>query len=316
MSQKPVLPESAVGGSYAGPLSFLRCPYTRDLKDVDLAVLGIPFDLATTNRPGARFGPRALREQSAFVGEYPWGVWPWEFDLRERFSVIDYGDVDFNVGYPQRMIEEVERIAGHILDAGVSLLGLGGDHFVAYPLLRAQATRHGPLSLVHFDAHSDTWTSEDYNHGTMFYHAVRDGLIDAAHSIQIGLRTPNPDTHGLTILDARSLLEHGPRAAVERVRAVVGDRPVYLTLDIDFLDPAYAPGTGTPVIGGPTTHQARELLFGLRGLNVVGGDQVEVAPAYDALGQITALAGATLAADILYLIALARAERRAPKRSG
>jgi agmatinase len=312
-SDNPGLPESAVGGSYAGPLSFLRCPYTRDLHAAELAVLGIPFDLATTNRPGARFGPRALREQSAFVGEYPWGVWPWEFDLRERFSIVDCGDVDFNVGYPQRMIEAVEQTAGQILDAGVSLLGLGGDHFVAYPLLRAHAARHGPLSLVHLDAHSDTWTSEDYNHGTMFYHAVKEGLIDAAHSIQIGLRTPNPDTHGLTILDARWLLEHGPRAAAERVRSLVGDRPAYLTLDIDFLDPAYAPGTGTPVIGGPTTHQARELLFALRGLHVVGGDQVEVAPAYDALGQITALAGATLAADILYLIAVARGERAATR---
>jgi len=310
-SSNPGLPESAVGGSYAGPLSFLRSPYTRDLQGAELAVLGIPFDLATTNRPGARFGPRALREQSAFVGEYPWGVWPWEFDLRERFSIVDCGDVDFNVGYPQRMIEAVEQRAGQILDAGVSLLGLGGDHFVAYPLLRAHAARHGPLSLVHLDAHSDTWTSEDYNHGTMFYHAVKEGLIDAAHSIQIGLRTPNPDTHGLTILDARWLLEHGARAAAERVRSLVGNRPAYLTLDIDFLDPAYAPGTGTPVIGGPTTHQARELLIALRGLNVVGGDQVEVAPAYDALGQITALAGATLAADILYLIGLARGERAA-----
>jgi agmatinase len=304
-------PKSAIGGSYAGPLNFLRCPYTRELQGVDLAVLGIPFDLATTNRPGARFGPRALREQSAFVGEYPWGVWPWEFDLRERFNAIDCGDVDFNVGYPERMIEAVEQAAGRILDAGVSLLGLGGDHFVSYPLLRAHAARHGPLSLVHLDAHSDTWASEDRNHGTMFYHAVKEGIIDAAHSIQIGIRTPNPDTHGLTVLDARELLDRGPRAAAEKIRSVVRDRPAYLTLDIDFLDPAYAPGTGTPVIGGPTSHQARELLFGLRGLNVVGGDQVEVAPAYDSPGQITALAGATLATDILYLIALARAGRGA-----
>jgi agmatinase len=310
VSQSSSLPQSAVGGSYAGPLSFLRCPYTHDLQGVELAVLGIPYDLATTNRPGARFGPRALREQSA-LSVVSVGCLAWEFDLRERFSVIDCGDVDFNVGYPQRMIEAVEQAAGRILDAGVSLLGLGGDHFVSYPLLRAQAARHGPLSLVHLDAHSDTWTSEDYNHGTMFYHAVKEGIVDAAHLIQIGIRTPNPDTHGLTILDARELLDQGPRAAAERVRSVVGGRPAYLTLDIDFLDPAYAPGTGTPVIGGPTTHQARELLFGLRGLNVVGGDQVEVAPAYDAPGQTTALAGATLAADILYLIGLARAERGA-----
>ena len=311
MSVDRSIPQSAVGGSYAGPLSFLRCPYTRELSGVDLAVLGIPFDLATTNRPGARFGPRALREQSVFVGEYPWGVWPWEFDLRERFSVIDYGDVDFNVGYSERMIEEVQRIAGEILDEGVSLMGLGGDHFVAYPLLRAYAARHGPLALVHLDAHSDTWTSEDHNHGTMFYHAAKEGVVDAAHSIQIGVRTPNPDTHGFTILDARWLHEHGPRAAAEKVRSLVGSRAVYLTFDIDFLDPAYAPGTGTPVIGGPTTHQARELLFGLRGLNIVGGDQVEVSPPYDVPGQVTALAGATLAADILYLLGLARAERRA-----
>jgi agmatinase len=287
----------------------LRCPFTRDLHEVELAVLGIPYDLATTNRPGARFGPRALREQSALVGEYPWGVWPWEFDLRERFSLVDCGDVDFSVGYPQRMIEAVEQAAGRILDAGVSLLGLGGDHFVSYPLLRAQAARHGPLSLVHLDAHSDAWASEDHNHGTMFYHAAREGIIDAAHSIQIGIRTPNPDIHGFANLDARALLDQGPRAAAERVRSVVSGRPAYLTLDIDFLDPAYAPGTGTPVIGGPTTHQARELLFALRGLNVIGGDLVEVAPAYDSPGQITALAGATLAADLLYLIALARAER-------
>ena len=219
-----------------------------------------------------------MREQSAFVGEYPWGVWPWEFDLRERFSVVDCGDVDFNVGYPARMVEEVEQAAGRILDAGVSLLGLGGDHFVSYPLLRAQAARHGPLSLVHLDAHSDTWTSEDYNHGTMFYHAAKEGLIDPAHSIQIGIRTPNPDTHGFTILDARWLLDQGPRAAAERARSVVGGRPVYLTLDIDFLDPAYAPGTGTPVIGGPTTHQARELLLALRELNVVGDAERGVRP--------------------------------------
>jgi len=311
MSVDRSIPQSAVGGSYAGPLSFLRCPYTRELSGVDLAVLGIPFDLATTNRPGARFGPRALREQSVFVGEYPWGVWPWEFDLRERFSVIDYGDVDFNVGYSERMIDEVQRIAGEILDEGVSLMGLGGDHFVAYPLLRAYAARHGPLALVHLDAHSDTWTSEDHNHGTMFYHAAKEGVVDAAHSIQIGVRTPNPDTHGFTILDARWLHEHGPRAAAEKVRSLVGSRAVYLTFDIDFLDPAYAPGTGTPVIGGPTTHQARELLFGLSGLNIVGGDQVEVSPPYDVPGQVTALAGATLAADILYLLGLARAERRA-----
>ncbi|HET7765603.1 MAG TPA: arginase family protein, partial [Burkholderiales bacterium] len=139
----------------------------------------------------------------------------------------------------------------------------------------------------------------------------KEGIIDAARSIQIGIRTPNPDAHGMTVIDARTLLDQGPHAAAEKVRSLVGGGPAYLTLDIDFLDPAYAPGTGTPVIGGPTTHQARELLFGLRGLKVVGGDLVEVAPAYDSPGQVTALAGATLATDILYLMALARTERSA-----
>lgn len=293
-------------GSYHGPSTFMSRPHTQELSGVDIAVIGIPFDLATTNRSGARLGPRAIREQSGFVGEYPWGVWPWDFNALERCKVIDYGDIPFSVGYPDSMRESVRTHCARILDSGANVLALGGDHYVSFPLLQAHAARHGPLSLVHFDAHSDTWTSAEHNHGTMFYHAARDGLVDPKASIQIGMRTPNPDTHGFTVLDANWVDAHDPQAIARRVREVVGSKPVYLSFDIDFLDPAYAPGTGTPVVGGPTTATARAILHALRGLKVVGGDQVEVAPAYDPVGQITALAGATIAADILHLIAAAR----------
>jgi len=290
---------------YSGAISFMRRPYSRDLAGIDIAVIGIPYDLGTTNRPGARLGPRGIREQSLLV-DFPWGVWPWDFNPFDRHTVIDYGDVAFTAGAVDAMIAAVEEQAGRILDAGVALLSLGGDHFVSLPLLRAHAKTHGPLSLVHFDAHSDTWVKEEYNHGSMFYHAVREGLVDPARSVQVGIRTPNPDTHGFTLLHADRVARDGPEKTADAIRRVVGDHRVYLTFDIDCLDPAYAPGTGTPVVGGPTTAEARAILTRLAGINVVGGDQVEVSPPYDPTGQITALAGATLAADILYLISIAR----------
>jgi agmatinase len=290
---------------YSGAISFMRRRFARDLAGVDIAVIGIPYDLGTTNRPGARLGPRGIREQSLLV-DYPWGVWPWDFSPFDRHEIIDYGDVAFTAGAVDAMIAAVEEQAGRILDAGVALLSLGGDHFVSLPLLRAHARVHGPLSLVHFDAHSDTWVKEEYNHGSMFYHAVREGLVDPARSVQVGIRTPNPDTHGFTLLHADRVARAGPEKTADAIRRVVGDHKVYLTFDIDCLDPAYAPGTGTPVVGGPTTAEARAILTRLAGINVVGGDQVEVSPPYDPTGQITALAGATLAADILYLISIAR----------
>jgi agmatinase len=255
--------------------------------------------------PKPRLGPRAVREQSLLV-DYPWGIWPWDFNPFDRHTVIDYGDVVFTAGAVDGMIAAVEEQAGRILDAGVALLSLGGDHFVSLPLLRAHAKAHGPLSLVHFDAHTDTWAKEEYNHGSMFYHAVREGLVDPARSVQIGIRTPNPDTLGFTILHADRVARDGPEKTADAIRRVVGNHKVYLTFDIDCLDPAYAPGTGTPVVGGPTTAEARAILTRLAGINVVGGDQVEVSPPYDPTGQITALAGATLATDILYLISIAR----------
>lgn len=292
--------------TFLGELTFLRAPLTKDLGGVDVAALGIPYDMGTTNRPGARFGPRAIREQSSLVGDYDMGVWPWDYDVREKYRIIDYGDVQNFTASTDAMITETEKTADRILQSGASLLGLGGDHFVALPLLRAHARKHGPLALVHFDAHSDTWVSEDYDHGTMFYHALREGLIDPDHSVHIGIRTPNAETHGIQIIDAIEMETMSPDAIGAAIRKRVGDAKAYLTFDIDFLDPAFAPGTGTPVVGGPSVMTARRVLISLRGMNIVGGDQVEVAPAYDPLGGITALAGTTIAADILYLIAEAR----------
>ena len=295
--------------SYAGALSFMRRKYTRDLTGVDVAVTGIPLDLATTNRPGARFGPRAIRAVSPGIS---WArPWPWDFDPFDRLAVVDYGDCEFDHGHPETMVPYIEKHIAGILNGGAASLVLGGDHFVTYPVLKAYAAHHGPLSLVHFDAHSDTWSenTKRLDHGTMFYHAVNEGLVDDSRSAQIGLRTTNDEPMGFNILDARWVHENGPAATAARVKEIVGDNKVYLTFDIDCLDPAFAPGTGTPVCGGLSSFQALEIVRGLAGINVVGMDIVEVAPAYD-VGEITALAGAMLAAEFLCLYAV-NAERRA-----
>ncbi|MEM7281711.1 MAG: agmatinase [Pseudomonadota bacterium] len=288
--------------TYSGALSFFRRRYSKDLEGVDVAVLGVPFDTATTNRSGARLGPRAIRAASSIAAwERPY---PWEFDVFERLAVSDYGDCIFDFGRPQGVPAEIETQASEIVDAGVAILGLGGDHFATYPLLRAAAKKHGPLCLLHFDAHSDTWEDEEgrIDHGTMFFHAANEGSIEAAHSVQIGLRTTNDKPMDFNIMDAPWVHRHGVEAVIEKTKQVLGNRPVYLTFDIDCLDPAFAPGTGTPVCGGLSTTQALEIIRGLRGLNLVGMDLMEVAPAYD-VSEITALAGASLAVEFLCLYA-------------
>jgi agmatinase len=288
--------------SYAGALSFMRRKYSRDLSGVDVAVTGIPMDIATTNRPGARFGPRGVRAASAGIS---WArPWPWKNDPFDTLSVIDYGDCEFDFGQPETVVPYIKKHISKILDAGAASLVIGGDHFVTYPILQAYHAVHGPISLVHFDAHSDTWgeDSKRVDHGTMFYHAVNEGLVDDTRSAQIGLRTTNDEPMNFNIMDARWVHENGPAAVAGEVKKIVGENKVYLTFDIDCLDPSYAPGTGTPVCGGLTTHQALEIVRGLAGINLVGMDVVEVAPAYD-VGEITALAGATLAAEFLCLYA-------------
>lgn len=296
--------------TYAGALSFLRRRYSRDLTGVDVAVTGIPFDLATTARPGTRFGPAGVRAASAQLHQIP--AFPFGFCPTDRLAIVDYGDCYFDHGHPTKIPDIVTRHIAEILAGGASPLSIGGDHFVTYPILRAIAAKHGPVSLVHFDAHSDTWPDdgEEINHGCMFTRAVDEGLVRPERSVQIGLRTWNDETRGFNILDAIWVHEKGPKAVVERTLEIVGDRPAYLTFDIDCLDPAFAPGTGTPVSGGLSSHQALTILRGLGSIDWVGMDVVEVAPPYDH-AEITSLAAATIAYDYLCLLAAKRPEHRA-----
>ncbi len=296
--------------TYAGALSFLRRRYSKDLGPADVAVAGVPFDTATTNRPGTRFGPRAIRQASVNLA---WArPYPWDFNPLDRIAVIDYGDYEHDFGRPEQVPDAITAHARHVLEHDTALLTLGGDHFITYPLLKAYAEKYGTMSMIHFDAHSDTWSDDDgrIDHGTMFYHAAKQGIVDPSRSVQVGLRTTNDDTMGFHVLDAPWVHAHTIEQAVAEIRRVVGDHPVYMTFDIDCLDPAYAPGTGTPVCGGLTSNQALSILRGLGGINLVGMDVVEVAPAYD-IGEITALAGATIAFEMLCLFAFNKPERPA-----
>ena len=278
--------------------------YSRDLEGVDVAVMGVPFDTATTNRPGARFGPRGVRAASANMAwERPYGL---DFDPREALKIVDYGDVAFDHGRPDAIPGAITQWAEEIVGKGVTLLSIGGDHFITWPLLQAHYKTHGQMALIHFDAHTDTWRHDDeegrVDHGTMFYHAAKQGLVDPKASVQIGIRTHNDDTMGFNVLDAPWVHANGAQAVIDKTRQLVGERPVYMTFDIDCLDPAFAPGTGTPVWGGLSSEQARQILRGLAGINIVGMDMVEVAPAYDS-AEITALAGAHILCEGLALVA-------------
>lgn len=288
--------------TYSGVTSFLRRRYSKDLDGVDVAVIGVPFDVATTGRPGTRFGPRAVRAASAMLAWCP--PYAWGFDPLDKLHVIDWGDVFFDSGDIANAPALITEAYRQFNKANVLPLTLGGDHFISYPILQALAEKHGPLSLIHFDAHCDTWKDDSgrIDHGTMFYQAAKSGIVDPSRSIQIGMRTFNNETHGYEVLDARWLHTHGVVKALEAIKARIGNNPCYLSFDIDFLDPAFAPGTGTPVVGGFDTHTALEFIRGMAGINLVGADVVEVSPPYDN-ADITALAGASLAQEMLGLFA-------------
>ena len=291
---------AATDPTYAGALSFMRRKYTKNLKDVDAVVWGIPFDAAVSNRPGTRFGPRAIREASAIFDNDP--QYPFHRDLFADFAVIDYGDCLFDYADHPKIPGSIERETAKILRSGAFLLTLGGDHFVTWPVLKAHAAIHGPLALVHFDAHQDTWFDDGrrIDHGSFVGRAARDGVIDPSHSIQIGIRTHAPDDCGIRMLYGHEIEDMSTGAVAETVLAHVGDRPCYLTFDIDCLDPAYAPGTGTPVAGGPSSAKMLSVIQRLGALDIRGADVVEVSPPYDH-ANITAIAGATVA---MYLLAL------------
>ena len=308
--ERPELYGMNLEPTYSGSTTFFRRESSKDLKGVDLAVTGIPLDTAVTNRPGTRFGPRAVRTASTILAwEKPYGM---DFNPVEKIAMVDYGDCHFDFGVPESVPAFIEEHISTILSGGSSVFSIGGDHFVSYPILKAFAKKvQEPISLIQFDAHTDTWEAGEGNepadenridHGTMFYQATNDGILDPKSSVQIGIRTENPDTMGFNILDAPWVHSNGIDAVIKKTKEIVGRKPVYMTFDIDCLDPSYAPGTGTPVCGGLSTHQAMSIIRGLSGINLIGMDLVEVSPAYD-VGEITALAGAHVAMEMIGVFA-------------
>lgn len=287
--------------TFGGATSFLRRRYSKDLSGVDLAITGVPFDQAVTNRTGTRLGPRAIREASSLQApDAPYG---WDYDPLTELAVVDYGDLAFDYAKVSDFPDALTNHIRGILAADVATITLGGDHYISFPILKAYAEKFGPLSLLQFDAHTDTWPDDDMDridHGTMFYKAIKMGLIDPTRSVQVGIRTHNDDTMGVNIIDAREVHEKGPVEAARKIKKILGDHPTYVTFDIDGLDPAFAPGTGTPVWGGLTSGQAAIMLRDLAGINMVGGDVVEVSPPFDTTGA-TAIAGAHVATELMCL---------------
>ena len=294
------LTSAATDPTDAGALSFMRRKYTKNLKGAETVILGIPFDAATSNRPGSRYGPQAIRRASAIFDNDP--QYPFMRDLFENMPTIDYGDVRLDYGDHSKTPGIIEREAKKILKSADYLLSLGGDHYVTWPLLKAHAEKHGPLAMIQFDAHQDTWFDSEsrIDHGSFVGRAARAGIIDVAKSIQVGIRTQAPDDCGVKIVYGHEVEEMSAKQIAETILAHVGDAPCYLTFDIDCLDPAYAPGTGTPVAGGPSSAKILSVLQQLGDLDIRGSDVVEVAPAYDH-ADITAIAGSTVA---MYMLGL------------
>ncbi len=298
--------------------TFMRLPSTHDLENADAAIVGAPFDTGSTFRTGARFGPEGIRSVSHLLRRYNPSLGVVIFD---HLSVIDYGDVPVVPGYIEASYEKIEEGLRPIHRAGVVPVVLGGDHSIALPELRAAAAEHGPLSLVQFDSHPDTWDAyfgQRHTHGTPFRRAVEEGLLDTPRSIQVGMRGSVYDEGdwndaremGFDLVPTDEVRKLGIPRVIDRIRERVGDARAYVSFDVDFVDPAFAPGTGTPEIGGFTSREAQEFVRGLAGLDLVGCDVVEVYPAYDP-AQITALLAANVAHEFLSLIALNK--RGAPR---
>jgi guanidinopropionase len=295
---------------YSEIATFMRAPLAESLDELDIALVGVPTDLGVTNRAGARHGPREIRNASSLIRtiNLAMGINPYEL-----CRVADVGDVRFSSRYDLEIqVKEIESFFRQLSVAGVVPVTAGGDHSITYPIFKAIAA-DAPIGMVHIDAHTDTWGEiwgSKYHHGAPFRLAVEEGLLDPRRTIQIGIRGGQnfmdgiefSQSSGMRVVVIEEFAERGVNAIVEEARRVVGDGPTYISFDVDGLDPVYAPGTGTPEIGGITTLEAQQLLRGLRGLNLVGGDVVEVAPPYDPSGN-TALVGASLMFDILCLVA-------------
>jgi agmatinase len=304
--------DSATSPRFAQPATFMRLPHQTDLAGVDVALVGVPFDSGTSYRSGARLGPREIRAQSSLIRPYSYfqKVSPFE-----RLTVVDAGDIDAPPVGIDLAYAAIEGGVDRVLAAGAIPVIAGGDHSITLPILRAVARRHGPIALVQFDAHIDTWGDYfggKYFHGSPFRRAIEERIIAPSQYIQVGIRGPmygeDADfafqrAQGVTTVDITEVKRSGVANTVAAVREIVAGRPVYVTFDIDSVDPAYAPGTGTPEVGGLTSYEAQELIRGLAGLPVVGCDIVEVAPQFDGPGQITALLAANLMFEFLCVLA-------------
>ena len=300
---------------FTGPRTFARLPYVKDLEGVHAAVYGLPWDGSTSFRSGARFGPEAVRSASGMIRTYN----PVQrVQVFGALSTIDYGDAPTVPGYVEDTMDRIERFVRPVAEAGIPGIGIGGDHSVALAELRAFAAVHGPLGLVHLDSHTDLWdlyNGRPYSHGTMFRRGIEEGILDAGRVLQAGMRGPLygsddeaiPAELGVETIPWIELAELGPAGLAQRVRARVGDGPTFLTFDVDFVDPAFCPGTGTPEVGGPTSFEALQLLRALADVPFVGADVVEVAPQYDGPGQVTALFAANAIFELLSMVAARRA---------
>ena len=306
--------DSLLTPRFTGPSTFARLPFVRTLDEVDVAIVGVPFDTGVTYRVGGRFGPNAVRAASVMLRPYNANLQVSPFEI---LSCVDYGDVAIVPGYTERSYQAIEAAVAPIVEAGVVPLLIGGDHACTLPHLRATRSR-GPVAVIDFDSHTDAWDSyfgEKYNHGTWMRRAIEEGLVDVAHSIEVGLRgsiyaaedwTGLRTELGLEYLTTEEVFTLGPSAVASRIRDRVSDRPAFISFDIDVVDPAFAPGTGTPEAGGPSAHDMLTVLRELTGIDFVGFDVVEVIPAYDPAGQTATLA-ANLAYEMLSLVALRRA---------
>lgn len=290
--------------TFSGVTSFMRRKYTKDVSAADVVVWGIPLDTSVSNRSGARLGPQAIRRASVILDNDP--QYPFNMDLFEKMAVADYGDCQLSYSRPWENPETIENEAAAIIAQDCYLLSMGGDHFVTWPLLKSHAEKYGPMALIQFDAHQDTWPDdgEEISHGNFVTRAVREGIIDPDRSIQIGIRTHAPEDYGIEIIFGDEVEELTAEEIATQIKKRVGNMPCYITFDIDCLDPAFAPGTGTPVSGGPSSAKMLSVLRKLGSLDIKGSDIVEVAPAYDH-ADITAIAGSTIA---MYMLGL-RAEK-------
>ncbi|PTL38394.1 agmatinase [Alkalicoccus saliphilus] len=304
--------DSSLSPRFSGIRTFMRLEHVRTEKDVDFVVLGVPFDTAASNRVGARYGPQHVRDASVLLRPYNPDQ---EINIFDYCSGVDYGDLDVVPGNIHRTYDQMTEGLAPLLEKGVVPIILGGDHSISLGNLRAFAKQYGPVAMVHFDSHGDTWDNyfgEKYMHGTPFRRAVEEGLIDTDHSIQVGMRGPlygpgcieDARELGFEVITMRESRNLGQKEVIQRIHDRVGpDRPVFVTFDIDFVDPAYAPGTGTPEVAGPTSFEALEYVRSLDGLNMKGFDLVEVLPAYDT-GDITAGLSAAVAYEMITLVAL------------